>query len=115
MKRVGSTRRKLAEILSAKFGAPFRAEDIWQQYPVYVRWWGCALWGAVSYHPGGSTHLSVASWDTMTNCVKHGIVYTRYSALDIEVSVDDSKTRGNIPQPSQAHEGDYDRRTTHDH
>lgn len=64
----GRIREKLAEMLSEQIGRPVHAVDIWRQSPRHIRFYGAAVWGADTY----TGKSSICSWDTMTDCVRHG-------------------------------------------
>ncbi len=81
---VGRVRHKLAEMLTKELGFFVRAESIWRQSPVHIRFYGCAVWGADGYECVAlkdgrvvDAAKSVCSWCTMTECVRYGFVVTK--------------------------------------
>ena len=74
-RKIGKIREKLAEMLQAK-GFMVQPEDFWIQEGVYRHFaYDGARWGAY-WHPKKGSQLvySIYSWDTMTECVRTGIV-----------------------------------------
>lgn len=76
--RVGRVRKKLSAML-AEHGLLIKPEHLdSQEGPLYrnpgndlARWFGCASWHeSLREERGWSCHLY--SWDTMTDCVRHG-------------------------------------------
>jgi hypothetical protein len=70
MGRIGRTRHRLAEMLSEALGEYVDPADIWSQsgaYRTQVRH-DALVWGVGT---------QIGSWDTMTDCVKHGFTVTR--------------------------------------
>lgn len=70
-RRLGRTRIKLAEMLSVALETYVDPADLWEQSGDYRtnKMHEALVWGV--------NHLGVGSWDTMTDCVRHGFDVTR--------------------------------------
>jgi hypothetical protein len=92
---VGKTRHKLAEMLCQLTGVLVEAEDLQRTNPNHRHWEDCCAWDCWGTRPAKGTvpahKVHIYSWDTMTACVKHGIVLVgnasdhQASPCDIEV------------------------------
>lgn len=88
--RIGRTRIKLCQLLNKTFPEwHFEPENLWSQIPYYARsQQDCCSWGAdgvIKDNP--RIAVSVASWDTMTQCVKKGIAIYAKEHLSAEVCI----------------------------
>ncbi len=78
----GTTKYKLAEMLSRETGALFEAHDFDQNHPMHIRYEGVCLWCISGIMPAtterGAYSVHCHSWDTMKRCVKEGIVLLKH-------------------------------------
>jgi hypothetical protein len=76
-RKVGRTRERLAEVILRDLGLVVDPADLWMQEGFYrSRYHDLARWGSYDAHdpkdpPAIKTHI--ASWDTMTECVRRGV------------------------------------------
>jgi hypothetical protein len=89
---VGRTRIRMAKLLERMVpGLTVYPHELWSQIPAYATaQWDCCSWGGEGYlNPWG--RVDIASWDTMTKCLKNGIACTvdprgKNTYADIDVS-----------------------------
>jgi hypothetical protein len=88
---IGQTRIRMAKMLEKSIpGLCVEPRDLWSQIPVYATaQWDCCSWGGGGILDG--RQVNIASWDTMTECLKYGIGCTvdplgKNTYSDIEVS-----------------------------
>lgn len=86
--KIGKTRIKLAALLNNLF--PFldvKPEDLISQTPFYSRpeMDACTWYANVNYKPTKGTRYSIACWDTMKDCVQHGIEIVNKNEIRADV------------------------------
>jgi hypothetical protein len=89
-KRIGRTRRKLAEMIKTEFpelDLDVDPRDLIPQIPIYAsRQWDCCSWDANVPTIDGSRSFHFYSWDRMTELVKFGFDYVK-EGFEIELSM----------------------------
>jgi len=83
--KVGKTKQRMAKMLSEQLGTTIDPNDFWANYNAEKV--GCARWGVWAIINGESVH--VYSWDTMTECVKKGFVFSKERDRTVCVVVND--------------------------
>lgn len=80
-RRVGKTRRKLAEMITIQFpelDLDVDPRDLISQIPIYASsQWDCCSWDANIPTVDGSRSFHFYSWDRMGELVKFGFDYTK--------------------------------------
>lgn len=81
-KEPGKIKIKLTEMLQ-DVGISVSPYDLWVQEGAY-RSWDLARWGG--YHATyQNRQFNLTSWDTMTMCVKNGIIISKFDHTLIEI------------------------------
>lgn len=71
---IGKVRYRLAEKLCQLTGWLVTAEDLQRTNPTNQHFEDCCAWDCWAVIPGKSFKAHIYSWDTMTACVRHGVV-----------------------------------------
>lgn len=80
----GRIRIRLAKVIAETLGCECDPYDIWQNNYPAAKWLDLARWGVDCQFPG--TRLNVHSWDTMSECARHGIAEVYRDSTGLEVS-----------------------------
>ncbi len=83
--QVGRTRRKLAHMLSERFGVVIDPAKIQQNIDVYSRETGLPRWFVNVYFPERNDTVYIHAWDTMSDVLKYGlaVVYDKGSMIEV--------------------------------
>lgn len=83
----GRIRIKLARLLSEELGRDVFPENIWEQnHNAFYGQISCARWGWTWREPGFSFNSSGSCWDTMSECVKKGIILDDENGIKVAIS-----------------------------
>lgn len=89
---VGKTRLKLLKLLQDSGLTINDPHCFWIQQGAYrSRYWDLARWGADWSLPGSDLIYTIFSWDTMTDCARHGIIVEKDGNLGWEVHAKERK------------------------